>query len=195
MGASLSALCLNTELPFTLRRAPRRFLVVRAARERYGACLCVPAAQRWLGRARRLGFVRRCAARSGQGLAAWLGGSKCALPQTARSLLRCFFDCLPQRGQNRRCLQVLTAETGGWQVCSLLCIAYARLLYACLGLAAGLMAPGKRWRSGTGVPTWSLTDTLTQLFRCSAEHQTNARPLCPRSFISSGSTCLRVRVP
>jgi hypothetical protein len=40
-SAATGCLCVVSELPYPGRRAPRRFLVVRAALSRCGACLCV----------------------------------------------------------------------------------------------------------------------------------------------------------
>ncbi len=57
-GVAAWVLPLVSELPYPARRAPRRFLVVCAARKRCGACLGVPAARHGFFRARR-GCARR----------------------------------------------------------------------------------------------------------------------------------------
>ena len=60
---------LASELPYLARRAPRRFLVVRAARERCGARLGAPAARRGsFGLCAASDRVRRAGAHSGERL-------------------------------------------------------------------------------------------------------------------------------
>ena len=67
---------LASELLYPARRAPRRFLLFRAARERCGACLGVPAARR--------GSARLFLARHGS---AWREAGPGVLALAARALL------------------------------------------------------------------------------------------------------------
>jgi hypothetical protein len=89
-----------SELPYPDRRAPRRFLVVRAARERCGACLVVPAARRGSSG---LGAASDGSGRGRRTLRRAVGW--CARAPAARALLRWVF------GRSR----LTCAGWGGWR--------------------------------------------------------------------------------
>jgi hypothetical protein len=78
VGATLAS-----ELPYPARRAPRRFLVVRAARERCGACLGVPVPLRGCSG---VGAASDGAGRRAPRLRGAVG--VCAVAPAARALLR-----------------------------------------------------------------------------------------------------------